>query len=46
MWIGSWLTIWFGRIGFTLPAYIGAMLVAAALRNFDDATRLIGGDHG
>jgi glutamate:Na+ symporter, ESS family len=42
MWIGSWLTIWFGRIGFTLPAYIGAMLVAAALRNFDDATGLIG----
>jgi ESS family glutamate:Na+ symporter len=42
MWIGSWLTIWFARIGFTLPAYIGAMLVAAALRNFDDATRLIG----
>jgi ESS family glutamate:Na+ symporter len=42
MWIGSWLTVWFGRLGFTLPAYIGAMLVAAALRNFDDATRLIG----
>jgi ESS family glutamate:Na+ symporter len=42
MWIGSWLTIWFGRIGFTLPAYIGAMLVAAALRNIDDATGLIG----
>ena len=42
MWLGSWLTVWFGAIGFTLPAYIGAMLIAAALRNLDDGTRLIG----
>ena len=42
MWIGSWLTIWFASVGITLPAYIGAMLVAAAFRNLDDATRLIG----
>jgi ESS family glutamate:Na+ symporter len=42
MWLGSWLTVWFARIGFTLPAYIGAMLLAAALRNLDDGTRVIG----
>ena len=42
MWFGSWLTVWFASVGITLPAYIGAMLVAAALRNLDDATRAIG----
>jgi ESS family glutamate:Na+ symporter len=42
MWAGSWLTVWFASIGLTLPAYIGAMLVAAVLRNLDDAARLIG----
>jgi ESS family glutamate:Na+ symporter len=48
MWIGSWvskeLTFYgqqlFGR--FTLPAYIGAMLVAAVIRNLDDVTKWIG----
>ena len=38
MWAGSWLSSLFTRIGFTLPAYIGAMLVAAVIRNFDDLT--------
>ena len=42
MWIGSWLTGWFASIGVTLPAYIGAMLVAAALRNLDDGVKIIG----
>ena len=42
MWIGSWLTVWFASVGITLPAYIGAMLVAAAFRNLDDATKVIG----
>ncbi|MGD9902967.1 MAG: sodium/glutamate symporter [Vicinamibacterales bacterium] len=32
--VSGWLT----RTGLTLPAYIGAMLVAAAVRNLDDAT--------
>jgi ESS family glutamate:Na+ symporter len=41
MWIGSGVSGWFTRIGVTLPAYIGAMLVAAVIRNFDDATGLI-----
>jgi ESS family glutamate:Na+ symporter len=40
MWAGSWLTIWFSSMGFTLPAYIGAMLVAALLRNLDDGLRV------
>ena len=42
IWAGSWLGEWFTSIGLTLPAYIGAMLVAAAIRNFDDATGWIG----
>jgi ESS family glutamate:Na+ symporter len=42
MWVGSWLTVWFKSVGLTLPAYIGAMLVAAALRNIDDAAKVIG----
>lgn len=42
MWAGSWLTGWFASIGVTLPAYIGAMLVAAALRNLDDGIKVIG----
>jgi glutamate:Na+ symporter, ESS family len=48
MWIGYWVSQWltaagqkaFGR--FTLPAYIGAMLVAAVIRNLDDVTKWIG----
>jgi ESS family glutamate:Na+ symporter len=38
MWIGSWVSRGFAALGLTLPAYIGAMLVAAGIRNFDDAT--------
>jgi ESS family glutamate:Na+ symporter len=41
MWLGSWLSRYFMNTGITLPAYIGAMLVAAVIRNFDDATRLL-----
>jgi ESS family glutamate:Na+ symporter len=42
MWLGSGLSTWFTSVGITLPAYIGAMLVAAVIRNLDDATGLIG----
>ena len=42
MWAGSWLSAWFTSLGITLPAYIGAMIVAAVFRNVDDATKLIG----
>jgi ESS family glutamate:Na+ symporter len=38
MWIGSFVSKWFAGIGVTLPAYIGAMLVAAVIRNIDDVT--------
>jgi glutamate:Na+ symporter, ESS family len=42
MWIGSAVSGWFTAAGITLPAYIGAMLVAAVMRNIDDATGLFG----
>jgi len=35
---GSWIGAGFTALGVTLPAYIGAMLAAAALRNLDDVT--------
>jgi glutamate:Na+ symporter, ESS family len=41
MWAGVWVSAGLDRIGATFPAYIGAMLVAAALRNFDDVTGLL-----
>jgi ESS family glutamate:Na+ symporter len=42
MWIGSWVSLGFAKLGVTLPAYIGAMLVAAVIRNVDDATGVLG----
>lgn len=41
MWAGHWLGV-VASTRVTLPAYIGAMLVAALIRNFDDATGLVG----
>jgi ESS family glutamate:Na+ symporter len=38
MWLGSWVSAGFAALGLTLPSYIGAMLVAALIRNVDDAT--------
>jgi ESS family glutamate:Na+ symporter len=38
MWLGGYLSAWFTSVGIKLPAYIGAMLVAAVLRNLDDVT--------
>ena len=38
MWAGSFVSRWFTSMGITLPAYIGAMLVAAVIRNLDDVT--------
>jgi len=43
--VGSWIGAGFTAAGLTLPAYIGAMLAAAALRNFDDVTGWIGLPH-
>ena len=42
MWAGSWVSAWFQMLGLTLPAYIGAMLVAAVIRNLDDVAGVIG----
>ena len=42
MWLGSWVSKGCAALGLTLPAYIGAMLVAAAIRNLDDVTHWIG----
>ena len=36
--LGMWVSGWLTRLGLTLPAYIGAMLVAAVIRNLDDVT--------
>ncbi|MGE5682663.1 MAG: sodium/glutamate symporter [Bacillota bacterium] len=41
MWSGSWVSSWFVSLGITLPAYIGAMLIASIFRNFDDRTKLL-----
>jgi ESS family glutamate:Na+ symporter len=38
MWAGAWVGRGFAVLGVTVPAYVGAMLVAAALRNLDDFT--------
>ena len=37
--VGVWVSGWLSRAGLTLPAYIGAMLVAALVRNLDDVTK-------
>ena len=36
--VGIWVSQWLTSLGMTLPAYIGAMLVAALVRNIDDVT--------
>lgn len=40
MWVGSLLSAWLGR-RITLPAYIGAMIAAAAIRNTADLTGVL-----
>jgi ESS family glutamate:Na+ symporter len=40
--LGTWVSKGVAALGVTLPAYIGAMLVAAAIRNLDDHTRIVG----
>jgi ESS family glutamate:Na+ symporter len=42
MWAGFWISKGFAAMGATLPAYIGAMLAAAVLRNLDDVTGWFG----
>jgi ESS family glutamate:Na+ symporter len=38
MWLGSWVSGRVAALGITVPAYIGAMLVAGIIRNLDDLT--------
>lgn len=40
--LGLWVSAWLTSAGMTLPAYIGAMLVAAVIRNLDDVTKVFG----
>jgi len=40
--LGLWVSGLLTRAGLTLPAYIGAMLVAAVIRNVDDVTGVFG----
>lgn len=42
MWLGAWVSKWISATGVTLPAYVGAMLVGALIRNLDDRTHLVG----
>jgi ESS family glutamate:Na+ symporter len=44
MGIGSILSYYFQSLNWTLPAYIGAMLIASVVRNIDDRTRWFGID--
>jgi len=39
---GAWVSQFFAAAGWTLPSYIGAMIVAAVLRNADDVVGVIG----
>ncbi|MDZ7292829.1 MAG: sodium/glutamate symporter [candidate division KSB1 bacterium] len=41
MGMGAWVGNGFAAMGIKLPAYIGAMIVAAILRNLDDLTDLL-----
>jgi ESS family glutamate:Na+ symporter len=40
--VGVWVSAGLSGLGLTLPSYIGAMLVAALIRNLDDAARVFG----
>jgi ESS family glutamate:Na+ symporter len=45
MWLGSYVSKGIEQLGFTFPAYIGAMLVAAVIRNIDDYSGWFGLSH-
>lgn len=42
MWLGSWVSRGVASLNVTLPAYVGAMIVGAAIRAVDDRTHWIG----
>jgi glutamate:Na+ symporter, ESS family len=39
---GVWVSAWLESMGWRLPAYIGAMIVAAVIRNVDDVAGVVG----
>ena len=41
MWVGGWISRWISEQGVTLPPYIGAMIIAAVIRNVDDVTGIV-----
>lgn len=41
MWIGGGVSAIFNSWGLTLPSYIGSMIIAALIRNFDDFTSIL-----
>jgi glutamate:Na+ symporter, ESS family len=46
MWLGSGISRLIGATGVTLPEYIGAMMIAAVIRNVDDRTHWFRLSHG
>ena len=42
MWLGGYVSRAFAGVGWTLPSYIGAMLVASVIRNLDDVLGVLG----
>lgn len=42
MWLGAWVSKLITSTGVTLPAYVGAMLAGALLRNLDDSRGWLG----
>jgi glutamate:Na+ symporter, ESS family len=44
MGLGSVVSLWIAQSGITLPAYIGAMIVGAGVRNINDRTKWINMD--
>ena len=42
MWIGSVISQWIENTGVTMPAYVGALVIGAVMRNIDDATGWLG----
>ena len=45
MGVGSLVSNYFQSLSWTLPAYIGAMLIASVVRNFDDSTKILKINH-
>jgi glutamate:Na+ symporter, ESS family len=42
LWLSAWMTSVLKPFGLSLPVYIGAMIIAAIIRNVDDVGRVVG----